>query len=75
MAHWACDAVFYHIYPLGLCGAPVRNDLCTPPVERLAQLHGWLDHLRELGASALYLGPLFESSAHGYDTGPFVVRA
>lgn len=68
MFDWAFDAVFYHIYPLGLCGAPERNDFHSPPVERLAQLHGWLDHIQALGANAIYLGPLFESSAHGYDT-------
>jgi cyclomaltodextrinase len=67
MKHWAYDAVFYHIYPLGLCGAPPRNDLCSPPVPRLDQIHGWIDHLRHLGVNALYLGPVFESSAHGYD--------
>ena len=24
--HWAFASVFYHIYPLGFCGAPERND-------------------------------------------------
>lgn len=66
--HWSHDAVFYHIYPLGLCGAPARNDFISAPVPRLAQLHDWIPHLRRLGVNALYLGPLFESSAHGYDT-------
>jgi cyclomaltodextrinase / maltogenic alpha-amylase / neopullulanase len=28
----------------------------------------WLDYLVELGASGLLLGPVFESSTHGYDT-------
>jgi len=68
---WATDAIFYHIYPLGLCGAPPRNDFCQAPVERLAELYGWLDHIQGLGATALYLGPLFESSAHGYDTADY----
>ncbi|MBN1284814.1 MAG: alpha-glucosidase C-terminal domain-containing protein [Anaerolineae bacterium] len=68
MAHWAYDAIFYHIYPLGLCGAPGRNDFCSPATPRLAQLYGWLDHIEGLGANALYLGPVFESTAHGYDT-------
>jgi cyclomaltodextrinase len=68
---WAEDSVFYHVYPLGLCGAPARNDFGAPPVERLDQLLGWLDHIRDLGCNALYVGPLFESSAHGYDTADY----
>ena len=34
-------------------------------------LHDWIPHLRALNVNALYLGPLFESSAHGYDTADF----
>ncbi len=66
--HWSFDAVFYHIYPLGMLAAPQRNDFSSPPVARLEQLYDWLDHIQALGANALYLGPLFESSEHGYDT-------
>jgi glycosidase len=68
MSHWSQDAVFYHLFPLGLCGAPARNDLAQPPSPRLEQLFGWVAHARELGANALFLGPVFESSSHGYDT-------
>ncbi len=71
MSFWYDEAVFYHIYPLGLCGAPQRNDFSTPPVARLERLLPWLDHIQSLGANALYLGPLFESSAHGYDTADY----
>ncbi len=71
MNHWAYDAVFYHIYPLGLCGAPARNDFAAPVTPRLDQLHDWIDHLHELNVNAIYLGPLFESSAHGYDTADY----
>ncbi len=42
-----------------------------PPQPRLDVLYPWLDHIQELGATALYLGPLFESSAHGYDTADY----
>jgi len=69
--HWPSDAIFYHIYPLGLCGAPHTNDGASPPAPRLAQLHGWIPHLQALGVSALYLGPLFESLTHGYDTSDY----
>lgn len=71
MTHWAHDAVFYHIYPLGLCGAPARNDFKAGPVHRLRQLHGWIGHLKALGVNAVYLGPVFESTAHGYDTADY----
>lgn len=68
---WIPDAIFYHIYPLGLCGAPHTNDGSAPPTARLAQLHGWIPHLQSLGVNALYLGPLFESLSHGYDTSDY----
>jgi cyclomaltodextrinase len=71
LTDWARDAFFYHVYPLGLCGAPARNDFGAAPVERLDKLTPWLGHIRELGATALYLGPLFESTAHGYDTADY----
>ncbi len=70
-AWWVRDAVFYHVYPLGLCGAPRRNDFTAPVQPRLNQLHSWIGHWRDLGVNALYLGPLFESSAHGYDTADY----
>ncbi len=65
------DTTVYHIYPLGQLGAPQRNDFSSEPTPRLAELHDWLPHLNELGVNALYLGPLFESSAHGYDTADY----
>lgn len=65
---WYNNAIFYHIYPLGLCGAPTENNLTSPPVSRLSSLEAWADHISRLGCNALYLGPLFESSTHGYDT-------
>ncbi len=64
---WAENAVFYQIYPLGLCGAPrVNGD--GPVVERLSVLEDWLPHLERLGANAIYFSPVFESDTHGYDT-------
>ena len=71
MADWALDSIFYHVYPLGLCGAPARNDFAAESVERLDRLTEWLGHIRGLGCNALYLGPLFESTAHGYDTADY----
>lgn len=65
---WYHDASFYHIYPLGLCGAPARNDFHAAPVDRLLKVCDWIPHIRALGTNAIYLGPVFESESHGYDT-------
>ena len=64
---WYDEAVFYHIYPLGLTGAPRQNDY-GEPVHRLGTLLPWIAHLNKLGVTALYIGPLFESVGHGYET-------
>lgn len=64
---WYDEAVFYHIYPLGLTGAPKQNDY-GEPVHRLNTLLPWVDHIKEIGGSALYIGSLFESVGHGYET-------
>lgn len=62
------DSVFYHIYPLGFCGAPPKNDFSSPPGSGLRSLIGHIPHLLDLGINGLYIGPLFESGSHGYDT-------
>ncbi|MBP3913350.1 MAG: alpha-amylase [Lachnospiraceae bacterium] len=64
---WYDEAVFYHIYPLGLTGAPKTNDY-GEPVHRLNTLFPWIGHLKKLGFTALYIGPLFQSVGHGYET-------
>ena len=64
---WYNEAVFYHIYPLGLTGAPKQNEY-GEPVHRLNTLLPWIDHIKEIGCTALYIGPLFESVGHGYET-------
>ena len=64
---WYDESVFYHIYPLGLLGAPMHNDY-GEPVHRLSELEPWILHLAEIGCNALYIGPLFESVGHGYET-------
>ncbi len=64
---WYEEAVFYHIYPLGLTGAPKQN-LYGEPVHRLNTLLPWIAHIKEIGCNAIYIGPLFESVGHGYET-------
>ena len=67
MGKWYNEAVFYHMYPLGMTGAPKENKE-PETVHRLRELFPWIDHLKEIGVTAIYIGPLFESSTHGYDT-------
>lgn len=66
--NWAQNAIFYHIYPLGLLGAPDWNDCQASVHHRLNELVPWVNHSHALGANAIYLGPVFQSSSHGYDT-------
>lgn len=63
-------AIWWHIYPLGATGAPIRGwrGDAGAPGHRLRRLIPWLDHVVELGCNGLLLGPIFESSTHGYDT-------
>ena len=67
MAPWYEAAEFYHIYPIGLCGAPARNEQ-EEVTHRFDVLTEWLEHAADLGFTAVYIGPLFESTTHGYDT-------
>ncbi|MBE6836993.1 MAG: alpha-amylase [Ruminococcus sp.] len=64
---WFDEAVFYHIYPLGMVGAPKQNSY-SEPVSRITKLIPWISHIKESGFNALYIGPLFESEGHGYET-------
>lgn len=67
----ADHTIWWHVFPLGALGAPIRereqgqeHDV----VHRLPGLEAWLDYVVELGCSGLLLGPVFESTSHGYDT-------
>ncbi len=64
---WYDEAIFYHIYPLGMTGAPKENSY-SEPVHRLNTLLPWISHIKEIGCNAIYIGPLFESVGHGYET-------
>jgi cyclomaltodextrinase / maltogenic alpha-amylase / neopullulanase len=69
MSDWIRHAVWWQVYPLGFTGAE-RAALPegAEPAPRLRHLEAWLPHLVELGCNGLALGPVFESSTHGYDT-------
>lgn len=89
MTAWYDKAIFYHMYPLGMTGAPFANpypvsngtaDGTNRDVSadsRMDELIQWIPYLESLHISAIYIGPLFESSTHGYDTRDFrlIVRA
>ena len=64
---WYDEAVFYHIYPLGMTGAPKQNHYGQPE-HRLNTLIPFVKKIKEMGFNALYIGPLFESVGHGYET-------
>ena len=58
---WYDEAIFYHIYPLGLTGAPKENSYGEPE-HRLNTLLPWISHIKAIGCNAIYIGPLFEST-------------
>lgn len=66
--YWYDDAVFYHIYPLGLTGAPHQNEGAATAGSRILAVTDWIPHLQEMGINAVYFGPVWESGTHGYDT-------
>lgn len=63
---WYDSAVFYHIYPLGLCGCSHENNGETG--NHFDKINAWAAHACRIGCNAIYIGPLFESGSHGYDT-------
>ena len=66
---WAYNSIFYQIYPIGFCVAPVHNDgVCVP---RIRKLMDWSEYLQTLGVDSILLNPIFESDNHGYDTRDF----
>lgn len=73
MLPWYKKSIFYHIYPLGFCGAPKLNDFKSGSLNTFKKIYKWIDHIKYLGASAIYFGPVFESTSHGYDTSDYNV--
>ena len=52
---WYEEAVFYHIYPIGMTGAP-RENKGEEVVHRFEELDKWLPHIADLGCTAIYIG-------------------
>lgn len=69
MKEWTKDAVFYHIYPLGFCGCEQYHQDSIH--HRITKIKDWIPHFKELHINAVYLGPVFESYEHGYDTSDY----
>ena len=67
MSNWYDDAIFYNLYPLGACNKKRENDY-VPTTEGLTRMNDWVAHMESIGCNAVYLGPVFESRTHGYDT-------
>ena len=62
------NAVFYHIYPLGFCGV-INNRKSISSASGFNKFDDkWINHLKNMGINAIYFGPIFQSSYHGYDT-------
>lgn len=70
MPAWPEHVMWWHVYPLGFVGAPIRDDVDpdAAPEHRLDRLEPWLDHVIGLGLNGLLLGPVFAAETHGYDT-------
>lgn len=66
---WFNESVIYQIYPFGFCGAPDNNDGCLE--HRILKVIDYIPHLVKLNIDSVYFCPVFESSAHGYDTADF----
>lgn len=65
------NRIWWHLYPLGAAGAPPRRDAQgEQPWEehRLPRLLPWIDYAADMGFTGILLGPIFESTSHGYDT-------
>lgn len=66
---WYNESVIYQIYPLGMCGAPAVNDGVL--TSRILRVKEFIPHLVKMSIDAVYFCPVFESSAHGYDTSDY----
>ncbi len=79
MTAWPETVMWWHVYPLGFTGAPIRPAAIQSAADgaafhagtelhRLDRVEAWLDHVVELGLNGLALGPVFAAQTHGYDT-------
>lgn len=69
MCNWIKEASFYHIYPLGFCGAQQFHQESVD--HKITKIIDWIPHMKRMHINALYLGPIFASYEHGYDTSDY----
>jgi glycosidase len=60
LVSWHERAIIYHLFPLALY-TPENPSGCAE------SLLDWVDRIKALGCNTVLLGPVFESSSHGYD--------
>ncbi|MCL2633938.1 MAG: alpha-amylase family glycosyl hydrolase [Oscillospiraceae bacterium] len=68
---WFNNAVIYQIYPIGYCGVPRKNDFVQSTESRILRVIDHIPEIKRLGFNSVMFNPLFESSAHGYDTADY----
>jgi hypothetical protein len=51
------ESIFYHIYPLGFCGAPANNDFSCAAGGGLRSIEALIPHLKRLGVYRLVRRP------------------
>ena len=65
MTAWYTDSTFYHMYPLGMTGAPKNNPYPWPeeapapvsilPSAPMEELLSWIPHLKQMNFTAVYI--------------------
>ena len=68
---WIMDRIFYSIFTLGFCGV-LEQGKSYEQKNRFVYIEKLIPHLKEMNVNAVYFGPVFESSYHGYDTKDFL---
>ena len=66
--NWINEAMFYHIYPLGFFGCDMENKDGDNSSHKILKIIDYIPHLKRMGITAMYIGPIFQSATHGYDT-------
>ena len=52
MTTWYEEAIFYHMYPIGMTGVP-RQNTQTEVTRHFDELEEWLSQIKEIGCNAI----------------------
>jgi phosphoribosylaminoimidazole-succinocarboxamide synthase len=66
--YWFDNAVVYHIYPFGYVGRLNAGASTDSPILRVIK---HIPVIKSMGFNAIYFGPVFDSTRHGYDTADY----